>query len=687
MTTVDETPESGMGPAGTGVDTVPAGTPVAAALRLDVPAMAMPETTEQAQTIIIPRISAEAMASVVEIETPAQSDAASEPASAKPENSKQENFKPETRAPAPPPDHAQTVQIPRIKLQAEALTVPMPRIRVSPPEAPAAPIPPRPAPVAPPVSSERIWRVAPEPDEEPWRPELFTHTIKTTGAVLPTPPSRPEKYLYRTRNMWVLIIGMVMGSPFLFYSQIHLIAYSMRLWILLPVILMTPIVTIIRLFLEIGTRDFDFFAHSKLVGSWAPETYPSVDIMLPTCGESMEVLRNTWNYVAPLQRGYPGTATVYVLDDGKRSEVRTMAAEYGFRYLARPNAGWYKKAGNLNYGLQHSAGEYVLILDADFAPSHDMLAETLPYFEADRRLGILQTPQFFRNLPEQTFVERGSATSQEFFYRAIQVARDQRDAVVCCGTNAIYRRAALAQNGGITLISHSEDAHTGIDLRRRGWKVRYVPINLASGLCPADVDSFFRQQYRWCVGTISIVTDRTFWFSRIPLAARLYDLVGFLYYLETATYALLGPLITAILCLATPHQVVLRNYLLVVPSALFGFVILPLWHRVRSGIDTWAVEIVVSWAHLFALWDAVRGKQLAWRPSGAKTKRRSDNRRLWAGLWGWSLGMSALGVALAGWRMFSMNTAAFTPIFVSAVFYLAIVVKILISRWEAPHGA
>jgi cellulose synthase (UDP-forming) len=545
----------------------------------------------------------------------------------------------------------------------------------------------------PPVTPARgdfSWKTEPTPDsdEEPWRPELFTRTVKTTGAVLPSPPSRrKEKYLYNTRRMWVLLLGMLISAPLLLYTQLGFLSNSIRLWVLFPIVMMTPFVNLVRLVLEVGTRDFDFDAHNKLVNEWAPAAYPSVDIMLPTCGEALEVLRNTWKYVAPLQESYPGIATVYVLDDGGRPEVRTMAAEFGFRYLARPNPGWYKKAGNLNYGLEHSKGDYILILDADFVPGRDMLTETLPHFEADPRLGILQTPQFFRNTPQNTFVERGSATSQEVFYRAIQVTRDQRDAVVCCGTNAIYRRAALAENGGITLISHSEDAHTGIDLRRLGWRVRYIPVNLASGLCPADVDSFVRQQYRWCVGTISIVSDKAFWRTKATLTSRLYDVVGFLYYVETAMYAILGPLITVILCLGLPRDVILKNFLLVLPSAIYTFLVVPLWHRVRSGADVWAVTVLVSWAALFAFWDSIRGRQMSWRPSGTSSKRRNDNRRLWLGLWTWSLGGAALGVYLSAWRMVTTDTAAFTPIFLTSVFYLVTMAKIVLSRWTEPTDA
>ena len=53
--------------------------------------------------------------------------------------------------------------------------------------------------------------------------------------------------------------------------------------------------------------------HRRLVKSWRPDVYPSVDVFLPVCGEPVDVLRNTWKYVAEMSEHYQGTVTPYVL--------------------------------------------------------------------------------------------------------------------------------------------------------------------------------------------------------------------------------------------------------------------------------------------------------------------------------------------------------------------------------------
>jgi cellulose synthase (UDP-forming) len=186
------------------------------------------------------------------------------------------------------------------------------------------------------------------------------------------------------------------------------------------------------------------------------------------------------------------------------------AFEFGFVYLSRPHKGRFKKAGDLRYGYERSSGDFVAVFDADFPARPDFLTSLLPYFDAEPDVGIVQSPQFFRREDGENWIARGAVAVQEFFYRAAQTSRQARSGAICVGTNAIYRRAALASNGGDALIEHSEDVHTGFDLYRNGWRLRYVPVNLATGLCPSTLPAFLAQQYRWCMGSMSLLTSDKF---------------------------------------------------------------------------------------------------------------------------------------------------------------------------------
>ena len=339
------------------------------------------------------------------------------------------------------------------------------------------------------------------------------HPDHPARLVLPRPPDDDEKYAYIHRNLPFLTTSLVISATCLTISQIRFAVHDPVLWPFLVFTAAYVLYQLIGLPVNFTGRGFDLAAHQARVQAWRPSRYPGLDIFLPICGEPIEVLHNTWSAVSALLADYPGPAQAYVLDDGPSDEACALAASMGLAYIRRPGHRVHKKAGNLRYAFARTTSEYIVILDADFAPRPDFLAETLPYLD-DPGVGIVQTPQYFRQNREQTWIENAAGAIQEVFYRSIQVARDRFGAAICVGTSAVYRRAALEPQGGPTLIPYAEDVHTGLDVRLAGWSVVYVPILLSTGICPDNLDSFVRQQYRWCTGNAGIVFSRRLW--RVP---------------------------------------------------------------------------------------------------------------------------------------------------------------------------
>jgi cellulose synthase (UDP-forming) len=472
-----------------------------------------------------------------------------------------------------------------------------------------------------------------------------------TPFILPTPPTDHEKHLYTARQLSVLLVSSMVSLTCLTISQLHLVHLRAWLWLLVPFLAFTLFYYLISARVNIASRNFDLRTHDALVAAWTPLPHPTVDIWLPICGEDLTVLANTWSYVARLVDAYPGDAVVYVLDDGNDPQAAALAADRGFTCLVRPNRGWMKKAGNLRHGYQSSSGEFIVIFDADFAPREDFLAETLPYMYKDPSIGIVQTPQYFRENRRQTWMERGAGAVQELFYRVIQVSRDRFDGAICVGSCGVYRRAALDATGGTTLIEHSEDVHTGFDLRQKGWGLRYLPLPLATGMCPPGPDSFFTQQYRWCAGSMSLLGSRKFWAARLRPSTLCCYLSGFCYYLHTAMATFVVPIIPILLLAFLPAQVQLRNYLWIAPSTAYTLVIFPMWNKGRYGPTALMAKSLYGWAHVFALLDIVRGRRLGWQTTGGKGSR--PTRRIWRAVAIWGGLTSSAWLGLAVYRMFS----------------------------------
>lgn len=484
------------------------------------------------------------------------------------------------------------------------------------------------------------------------------------------------------RNTALLTRASLFSFGALLISQVRFVNTLWPLFLIFgPMLTFTLLYYLISLCVNFSTRGFDMAAHNNLVRSWRPHSYPSLDVFLPVCGEHPDVLRNTWVHVRELARNYAGPVIPYVLDDGASEELAAMASEFGFEYLVRPNRGWFKKAGNLRHAFRRSAGEFILILDADFAPRHDLPAEMLPYFYTEPSLGIVQSPQYFRTHRRQSWTERGAAAVQELFYRLVQVSRDQHGGAICVGSCAIYRREALEVNGGTSLIEHSEDVHTGFELRRAGWGLRYIPVPLATGLCPPDPDSFLSQQYRWCAGSMSLLASRKFWSTRMRLRTRFCYLSGFCYYVHTAIFTLVTPAIPLTMLIFMPERVRLINYVLIAPSLMYNLVVFPAWHRCRFGPSGFMAKALYGWAHLFCLWDICRGRRIGWQTTGGG-KRKSGTRRVWLAVALWNVPTSCAWVLLSLWRMQQFGLVNLAFMLVSGLFACLITGMVMSSRWN-----
>lgn len=466
------------------------------------------------------------------------------------------------------------------------------------------------------------------------------------GPELPSAPTDEEKASYAWRSLPFLTTALAVSAFCTIVAQAWL---EIRYPIAIPFAVYTLAYLIyqaISLPVNFTGKNFDLETHELRVMNWKPLSYPDVDVFLPVCGEPIDVLRNTWEGVHQLRYTYPGRALPWVLDDGSSDEVREMAREFGFGYIRRGEK-VHKKAGNLRNAFAGTRSPFIIIFDADFRPRTDFLAETLPYMD-DSSTGIVQTPQYFRSLKGQTWVERAAAATLEVFYRSVQQARDRFGSALCVGSNALYRRTALEPSQGCFLIPYAEDSHTGLAARKHGFELKYLPIPLATGVCPSNVDAFMRQQYRWCNGANSLVWGGHMWRVPMPWKARLPYVAGWMWNFTTALRTLVLPLIPIVLLAFLPGEVRLRNAILLLPAVVTGAVLYPLWHNTRWTVATWPIAIAVGWAQVLGIWDFARGKVMTWQPTIGPAAAPLRFRKcvvLWNGT------LALVWVGLAVWRI------------------------------------
>ncbi|CAM9651150.1 unnamed protein product, partial [Ectocarpus sp. 8 AP-2014] len=357
------------------------------------------------------------------------------------------------------------------------------------------------------------------------------------GVVLPCAPSDEEKIMYHeTGRCFLVTLGVFSVASLMTGMWLFTVAAPYFYWFGGPTAFVMGYLLLSYFGVAVWGKDFDPDDHTERLSiAEGDQYYPSVDVFLPVCGEPTHLLDNTWKYVGALD--YPNV-TIHVLDDGAKEEVRVLAAMHGFNYIRRTNRPELKKAGNLRYAFAQTSGELISIFDADFCPRPEFLRETTPYF-SDSEIAILQTPQFFRYRENQTWVEKGAGVTQELFYRMVQVNRNKFDSAICVGTCGVYRREALTVFGGTAAIGYSEDVHTGFNCITLGYKaspsaVKYIPQVLSMGACPDEPRAFFMQQYRWCMGSTTLLCNREFWRSNLTGMQKLCYLSGMFYYSATA---------------------------------------------------------------------------------------------------------------------------------------------------------
>jgi cellulose synthase (UDP-forming) len=398
--------------------------------------------------------------------------------------------------------------------------------------------------------------------------------------------------------------GLVFGFLTLFVSGFLLIAAQVNLY---------------------GYKNFDVDKHKKLQEEYFKDgKQPSIDIFLPICGEDLKILNNTWEGVSKMDYG---NYNVYVLDDKGDADAKALAEAYKFNYLSRENKGEAKKAGNLKFGFQNTNSEFIVVFDADFRPKPEFIKHLLPY-TSDEKVGIVQSPQAFdhdHHLHKRSMLEYGAVTIQTFFYKIVQVSREHFKGAICVGSNAIYRRSALQEAGGFYQIEHSEDVWTGFNLVQHGYKIKYIPLILALGACPDNPYAFFKQQTRWCQGSITLATSKMFWNAKVSWLSKMCYISGFMFFLSS--------LARFIIPFGGMYVLYFYNnqFIDTIPVPfIFGLIsiliILPTYVYPNSRLGTVLAYNLAAWAYSFAIVkNFVFRKKEKWVATGGKAKQKDNS--------------------------------------------------------------
>ncbi len=161
------------------------------------------------------------------------------------------------------------------------------------------------------------------------------------------------------------------------------------------------------------------------------------------------------------------------------------------------------KAGALAEGLLQCRGELIAIFDADFVPPTDFLRRTVPLLVARRDVGWVQARWGHLN-EDGSCLTQAQAVGIDGHFAIDQIARSGTPGLFMNfnGTAGVWRKSAIADAGGWTADTLTEDLDLSYRAQLRGWRGVYLPDLVVPGELPADAAAFKSQQFRWAKGSL-----------------------------------------------------------------------------------------------------------------------------------------------------------------------------------------
>ncbi|MEW6061487.1 MAG: cellulose synthase family protein [Bacteroidota bacterium] len=257
---------------------------------------------------------------------------------------------------------------------------------------------------------------------------------------------------------------------------------------------------------------------------------PMVTIQLPLYNE-MYVVRRLIEASCTID--YPkDKLEIQVLDDSTDETVDLVASivrekqEQGYliHHVRRPNRQGFK-AGALKEGLKTAKGEFVAVFDADFIPKPEFLKKTIPYFYADKNIGMVQTRWEHLN-GEYSLITRTQAMALDGHFVIEQNIRNRAGFFIQFnGTGGVWRKSCIIDAGNWQADTLTEDLDLSYRAQLRGWKFKFLRDVTSPAELPAEINALKSQQFRWTKGAIETARKLlpTVWKANIPFRIKFHS--------------------------------------------------------------------------------------------------------------------------------------------------------------------
>jgi cellulose synthase/poly-beta-1,6-N-acetylglucosamine synthase-like glycosyltransferase len=277
--------------------------------------------------------------------------------------------------------------------------------------------------------------------------------------------------------------------------------------ILVIIILKVYFVLIVILMLVYAVRHF-IFSYNRVFGQqrmYYSDIYdselPFVSVLIPMHNEE-KVLQFVLDDL--LECSYEKDRfEIIPIDDNSTDATGRMLDEYQSKYpIIRPLHRKSKERGKpagLNDAMQLAKGEIIVVFDADYRPSKDLLRQLALAF-SDPEVGAVMG----RVIPYNTtknWLTRLLNLERSGGYQADQQARyNLRTLPQYGGTVGGFRKSIMLETGGFNTHVLAEDTDLTFRLYIRGWKVVYANAAECYEEVPETWEARAKQVRRWSRG-------------------------------------------------------------------------------------------------------------------------------------------------------------------------------------------
>ncbi len=237
--------------------------------------------------------------------------------------------------------------------------------------------------------------------------------------------------------------------------------------------------------------------------------FPHVTVQLPVYNE-LYVVERLIDAVAKLD--WPkDKMEIQVLDDSNDETVELIAARvkhwqakgFDIQQVCRPDRKGFK-AGALQYGTEMAKGDFFAIFDADFLPTPDFLKNTVPHFDSDPRIGVVQARWGHLNESYSLLTKLQAFGLNTHFFVEQNGRSGGGHFLNFNGTAGVWRKECIEEAGGWKADTLTEDLDLSYRAQLKKWEICYISETVAPAELPVAMSAIKSQQYRWTKGAAEV---------------------------------------------------------------------------------------------------------------------------------------------------------------------------------------